>query len=48
MSFQDPWRLVFVVAPIALLVAYFIVQHQRSKYAVRFTSVDLLDSVAGP
>ena len=32
--------------PLALLVAYLIVQRQRRKYAVRFTSVDLLASVA--
>src|SRR5262249_21602642 len=45
-SFQDPWRLVLIVAPIALLIAYIVVQTMRSKYAMRFTSVDLLKSVA--
>jgi Ca-activated chloride channel family protein len=45
-SFQEPWRLVFIVAPIALLIAYIVVQRMRSKYAMRFTSVDLLASVA--
>jgi Ca-activated chloride channel family protein len=45
-SFDVPWRLVFIVAPIALLVAYLIGQRARRKYALRFTSVDLLASVA--
>jgi Ca-activated chloride channel family protein len=45
-SFQEPWRLALVVAPIALFVAYLIVQRGRRKYALRFTSVDLLASVA--
>jgi Ca-activated chloride channel family protein len=46
MTFLDSWRLVFLVVPILLLVAYVIRQRQRQKYAVRFTSVDLLASVA--
>ena len=46
MTLEAPARLALVIAPIALLVAYFIVQHARRKYAVRFTSVDLLASVA--
>src|SRR5439155_14495139 len=45
-SFEAPARLALVLAPIALLVAYLIVQHGRRRYAVRFTSVDLLASVA--
>jgi Ca-activated chloride channel family protein len=35
-----------LVAPLALLIAYVIAQRARRKYAVRFTSVDLLASVA--
>jgi Ca-activated chloride channel family protein len=46
MSFLSPWRLLLVIAPLALLVAYIIVQRRRRKYALRFTSVDLLASVA--
>jgi len=46
MRFDEGWRLVFLVAPIALLVAYVVAQFARRKYAVRFTSVDLLASVA--
>ena len=46
MSFASPWRLLLVVAPLILLVAYLLVQRSRRKYALRFTSVDLLASVA--
>jgi Ca-activated chloride channel homolog len=45
-SFEDPWRLFILVAPLALLIAYVVAQRARRKYAVRFTSVDLLASVA--
>jgi Ca-activated chloride channel family protein len=45
-SFEDPWRLLILVAPVILLIAYFVAQQARRKYAVRFTSVDLLASVA--
>ncbi|HWS47263.1 MAG TPA: VWA domain-containing protein [Acidimicrobiia bacterium] len=46
MSFAAPWRLVMIAAPLALLASYVVVQRRRRKYAVRFTSVDLLASVA--
>src|SRR4051794_1576025 len=46
MSFEAPARLLLIAAPIALLVAYIIGQRARRKYALRFTSVDLLASVA--
>ena len=45
-SFEEPWRLAILVAPLALLVAYLVAQRARRKYALRFTSVDLLASVA--
>jgi len=45
-SFQAPWRLILLVAPVAILITYLIVQKRRQKYAMRFTSVDLLASVA--
>jgi Ca-activated chloride channel family protein len=46
MSFDAPWRLALVVAPFALVVVYFIVQHGRRKYTTRFASADLMASVA--
>jgi Ca-activated chloride channel family protein len=46
MSFASPARLLLVVAPLLLLGAYVLVQRSRRKYALRFTSVDLLASVA--
>jgi Ca-activated chloride channel family protein len=45
-SFASPSRLWLVVVPLALLGAYVLVQRSRRKYALRFTSVDLLASVA--
>ncbi len=46
MSFEEPWRLAFLIAPAVLLIAYLLAQRSRRKYALRFTSVDLLASVA--
>jgi len=46
MTFQSAWRLVLLAAPIALLVAYLVMQRRRHAQVVRFTSLDLLDSVA--
>ena len=46
MSFASPLRLLLIVVPLALLGAYIVVQRLRRKYALRFTSVDLLASVA--
>ncbi len=46
MTFLASWRLLLLVAPIALLVAYLWVQRSRRRVAVRFTSVELLASVA--
>ena len=45
-SFASPLRLLLIVVPLVLLVAYLLVQRSRRKYALRFTSVDLLASVA--
>jgi Ca-activated chloride channel family protein len=46
MTFLSAWRLLFLVAPAALLVAYLVAQRARPKIVARFTSVDMLASVA--
>ena len=46
MTFQSAWRLLLLVLPVALLVGYVLVQRRRHTQVLRFTSVDLLDSVA--
>jgi Ca-activated chloride channel homolog len=45
-SFLAPWRLLLLAVPVALLVAYVVVQRRRTRYAMRFTNVELLDQVA--
>jgi Ca-activated chloride channel family protein len=45
-SFLEPWRLVLLVVPVALLAAYVVIQRRRTRYAMRFTNVELLDKVA--
>jgi Ca-activated chloride channel family protein len=46
MTFASSWRLVFLLVPVALLATYLLIQRQRQATALRFTSVDLLASVA--
>lgn len=46
MTLRNPAALALLALPILLLVAYAVVQRRRRRYAVRFTSVDLLASVA--
>jgi Ca-activated chloride channel family protein len=46
MNFLAPERLVLLVPVAALAVAYLVLQRRRRRYAVRFTNLDLLDSVA--
>lgn len=46
MSWQSPERLWLLVAVAALAVAYVVMQRRRSRYAVRFTNLKLLDRVA--
>jgi Ca-activated chloride channel family protein len=45
-TFDDGWRLVFLVLPVLILIAYVLLQRRRHAVALRFTSVDLLASVA--
>jgi Ca-activated chloride channel family protein len=45
-SFLAPWRLLLLAVPVALLIGYVVVQRRRTRYAMRFTNVELLDSVA--
>jgi Ca-activated chloride channel family protein len=46
MTFLSAWRLWFLVAVAALAVLYVVLQRRRSAYTLRFTSPELLDSVA--
>jgi Ca-activated chloride channel family protein len=45
-SFLAPGRLVILAAVAALAALYVVLQHRRRHYAVRFTNLDLLASVA--
>jgi Ca-activated chloride channel homolog len=46
MNFLAPGRLWLLLAVVALLVGYVVVQRQRRHYAARFTNLELLASVA--
>lgn len=46
MTFTEPGRLLLLLAPVALLVAYVVAQRSRQRAALRFSSVELLASVA--
>ena len=46
MSFFHPWRLLFLLAVAALLIAYIFAQSRRKQYALRFTNLELLAEVA--
>ena len=46
MNLLDPERLALIALPVALAVVYALVQRRRSRYALRFSSVDLFDGVA--
>lgn len=46
LSFVDPGWLLLLLAPVALLAVYVVLQRRRPEYAVRFTNLELLDKVA--
>src|SRR5262245_58831439 len=46
LSFLAPSRLVLLAIPIVLAVGYLVLQSARRRYAMRFTTIDLLDEVA--
>jgi Ca-activated chloride channel family protein len=46
MNFLAPERFVLLLPVLALAVAYVVLLRRRRRYAVRFTNLDLLDSVA--
>jgi Ca-activated chloride channel family protein len=46
MTFLSAGWLALLIAPVVILLAYIFVQRRRQRVAVRFTSVDLLNSVA--
>jgi Ca-activated chloride channel family protein len=46
MTLLAPSRLLLLVPVVALAIAYVVLQQRRKRYAVRFTNLDLLDSVA--
>jgi Ca-activated chloride channel family protein len=46
LSFEVPARLLLLLAVAGIVIAYVLVQRRRTTYAVRFTDVDLLASVA--
>jgi len=46
MTWESPQRLWLLLAVAALAVAYVVMQRRRSRYAVRFTNLKLLDRVA--
>ena len=46
LSFDAPHRLWLLLIPVVLVGVYLVMQRRRRSYAVRFTNVELLDSVA--
>ena len=45
-GFLSPARLLILTLPIALVIGYLVLQARRRRYAVRFTTVEMLDEVA--
>ncbi|HEY2073030.1 MAG TPA: BatA domain-containing protein, partial [Gaiellaceae bacterium] len=47
MSFGSPWMLATLLVIPLVVGVYLLAERQRMRYAVRYTNVDLLASVAG-
>jgi Ca-activated chloride channel homolog len=45
-AFLSPGRLAILILPMALTVGYLVLQARRRRYAMRFTTVEMLDQVA--
>jgi Ca-activated chloride channel family protein len=45
-EFLNPGRLAIVALPVALVIGYLALQARRRRYALRFTTVEMLDEVA--
>jgi Ca-activated chloride channel family protein len=45
-SFLVPGRLALLIVPLALALGYLVVQARRRRYALRFTTIEMLDRVA--
>ncbi len=45
-AFLSPARLLILALPVALVVGYLVLQARRRRYALRFTTVEMLDEVA--
>ncbi len=45
-SFLAPERLILLLLPLALALGYLVLQARRRRYALRFTTIELLDDVA--
>jgi Ca-activated chloride channel homolog len=45
-EFLSPGRLLILVVPVALVLGYLALQARRRRYAMRFTTVEMLDEVA--
>lgn len=45
-EFLNPGRLLILIVPVALVLCYLVLQARRRRYALRFTTVELLDEVA--
>lgn len=46
LTFLAPSRLILIALPIILAIAYLVVQARRRRYALRFTTLELLEEVA--